>query len=154
MSLPVAACVGTCWPYFSWLAVLLFHRSSIFWTLTTVGGCLDCSVRGEGRISVRHRQINAAVLRFLCKFDQVSEYYKELLSREMSYSLGRSSIPMKRRFMIRLAGKETLADEDAEFCQFMSPYQISANQSLEEHKGFYLHVTLCKQNFLIRVLKL
>lgn len=121
MSLPVAVCVGTCWPYFSWLAALLFPQSSISWTLATVGGCFNRSVRGESRISFQHRQINAAVLRFLCKFDQVSEYYKELLSREMSYSSGRSSIPMKCRFMICLAGKETLADEDAEFCQFMSP---------------------------------
>lgn len=128
MSLPVAVCVGTCWPYFSWLASLLSPRSSIF-------------VRGEGRISVQHRQINAAVLRFPCKFDQVSEYYKEPLSRETSYSSGRRSIPMKRRFMIRLAGKDALADEDAEFCQFLPPYQISANQSLEQHKGSYLHVT-------------
>lgn len=139
MSLPVAVCVGTCWPYFSWLAVLLFPRSSISWT--TVGVSFNCSVREESGVSVRHQQINTAVLRFLCKFDQISEYYKKLLSREMSYSSGRSSIPMKRRFMIHLAGKETLADEDAEFCQFMSPYQISANQSLEQHKGSYLHVT-------------
>lgn len=28
------------------------------------------------------------------------------------------------KFMIHLAESETLADEDAEFCQFMSPYQI------------------------------
>lgn len=66
---------------------------------------------------------------------------------------------MKRRFMIRLAENETLADGDAELCQFMSPYQISATQSLEQHKGSYLHVTqtdenVCKQNFLIGVLKL
>lgn len=116
-------------------------HSSVSWTLTTAGGCFSRSVRGEGRISVQHRRIKAAVCRFLCTFDQVSEYYKESLSRETSYSSGRSSIPMKRRFMIRLAGKEALADENAEFCQFMSPYQISANQSLEQHKGSYLHVT-------------
>lgn len=43
--------------------------------------------------------------------------------------------------MIHLADCETLADEDGEFCQFMTPYQISANQSLEQHQGFYLYLS-------------
>lgn len=42
--------------------------------------------------------------------------------------------------MIHLADCETLADEDGKFCQFMTPYQISANQSLEQHQGPYLHL--------------
>lgn len=47
---------------------------------------------------------------------------------------------MKPRFMIHLADCETLADEDDKFCQFMITYQISANQSLEQHQGPYLHL--------------
>lgn len=48
---------------------------------------------------------------------------------------------MKHRFMIHLADCETLADEDGKFCQFMTPYQISANQSLEQHQGSYLYLS-------------
>lgn len=48
---------------------------------------------------------------------------------------------MKHRFMIHLAERKALADEDAEFCQFMTPYQISENQRLEQHEGFHLHLS-------------
>lgn len=145
------------WLHFSWLAVLLFPRSLtfyIFWNLTTAGGCFKCSTRGESRISARRCTTATSqacvhcdgrltpLLCFLSFFVFRVRFCRQikLLSWEMSFRLGRSSIPVKHRFTIHLAESETLADKDAKFCQFMSPYQISANQSLEQHKRSYLHV--------------
>lgn len=91
----------------------------------------------------------------MCKFDQRSEYSKVLLS----YMSRRSNVPMKHRFMIHLAGCETLADEDGEFCQFydslsdfckpksgttsriLPPFESDSSQDV------------CKQKVVISVLK-